>query len=79
MRKLYFEEADKCTYRAPTKLERAEAIRSEKLRKKMIKQRDEAERELDRLAKHPLRVFYDEPGMPYDVRVFIASGKTELI
>lgn len=78
-RKLMFEEVDKRTYRKPTESELTEALIAERRRIDVEEEIERLKIELRKLSNHKSTVFYDSPGLPYDVRNYIASGRTELI
>ena len=79
-RRLWWEEADKRSFRKATEVEIDEALKLEKRISELTHRIAEAEKELANIrASTGNKVFYDEPGHPYDVRTFIASGRCELL
>lgn len=79
-RKLMWEELDKCTYRNPTESELAEALALEKERNDIMSAIHTLQEKLHKIYNNKKsRVFYDTAGHPYDVRTYIASGRTETI
>lgn len=78
-RNYYTESDDRCSFREATTEETVEAVKLENERHMLISQIEAATKRLEEISRHPSKVFYDEPGLPYDVRVYVATGKTELI
>ena len=78
-RDYHYELPDKSKYRKPTPEEIKEAEDAEKERIKIKQEIADLVKKLRDLENHPSKLFYDMEGFPFDIRHYVASGKTELI
>lgn len=68
-----------CYYRTPTEDELNEALKIEKRRKFLEAKKIKIDQELKEISMSDSKVFFDSPGHPYDIRVFVATGMSDLI
>jgi uncharacterized protein (UPF0335 family) len=74
-----WEEPDRRTYHDVTDAELRHALKCRTRRLEIDKQIIALEAELKKLQRDESKVFYDAEGFSYDVRTYVATGRTELI